>query len=135
MTSDREDKASPDQLLAALSDTSRKIRFQIDSGASLTVMKESEATDYPLVKPVRDRYIRAANGTPIKDKGDRHVHLLGPDGGAVQVVRAGATDVVNNLLSVVALEDTGHRLVIDKDEKVLRTQSVRSTDDYSSSKE
>jgi len=117
VTSEREDKTSPDQLLAALSETSRKIRFQIDSGASLTVMKESEATDYPLVKPVRDRYIRAANGTPIKDAGDRHVHVLGPDGGAVQVVRAGATDVVNNLLSVIALEDTGHRLVIDKDER------------------
>ena len=45
------------------------------------------------------------------------MHMLGPEGGAVQVVRAGVTDVVNNLLSVVALEDTGHRLVIDAHER------------------
>ena len=32
-------------------------------------------------------------------------------------MRAGATDVIYNLLSVVALEDTGHRLVIDSGER------------------
>ena len=66
VTSEREDKTSPDELLAALSETSRKIRFQIDSGASLTVMKESEATDYPLVKPDRDRYIRERTARRLK---------------------------------------------------------------------
>lgn len=94
-----------------------KIKFQIDSCAVLTVMKETEATDYLLLKLVANRNLRAANGTVIKDIGDRHVHLLGPNGGPVQVVRAGATDVVNNLLAVVALEDTGHRIVIGSGER------------------
>ena len=106
-----------DSFVAALDQTSWKIRFQIDPGASHMVMKETVTTDFPLVKPACERNLRAANGTPIKDIGDRHVHLLGPNGGSIQVVRAGATDVINNLLSVVALEDTWHRLVIDSGER------------------
>jgi hypothetical protein len=114
----REDNTSRDvELISALDTKARMIRFQIDSGAALTVMKDTEATDYPLLRPPQPRNIRAANGTPIQDKGDRHVHLLGPDRGMVQIVRAGATKVVNNLMSVVALEDTGHRLVIDANER------------------
>ena len=114
-----------------------KIRFQIDSGAALTVMKDTEATDYPLLKPPQQRNLRAANGTPIADSGDRHVHLLGPDRSMVQIVRAGATKVVNNLMSVVALEDTGHRLVIDSSERYyenkatgIRTKIQRVKNEY-----
>ena len=46
----------------------------------------------------------------------------------VQIVRAGATKVVNNLMSVVALEDTGHRLVIDSSERYYenKTNGVRT---------
>ena len=80
-------------------------------------MKRTEALDCPLLKPGYARNLRAASGTIIKDIGDRHLHLLGPNGGPVQVVRAGATDVITYLLSVVALEDTGHRLVIDSGER------------------
>ena len=93
------------------------IRFQIDSGAALTVVKDTETTDYPLLKPTVTRHLGAANCTPIADSGDRHINLLGPDRSVVQIVRAGATKVINNLMSVVALEDTGHRLVIDSSER------------------
>ena len=118
--SDRGDKTPPTtdvELIAALDHSSGMIRFQIDSGAALTVVKDTEATDHPLLKPTVHRSLRAANGTPIADSGDRHIHLLGPDRSVVQIVRAGAMKVVNNLMSVVVLEDTGRRLVIDSSER------------------
>ena len=80
-------------------------------------MKQTEATDYPLIKPACNLNLRTGNRTVIEYIGDRHVHLLGPNGGPIQVVRAGATNVINNLLSVVAPEDTGHRLVIYRGER------------------
>ena len=126
-----------DVVVGAVDQTMRKIATQIDSGAAMTVMKYTEATDYPLLKPRGLRQLRAANGTPIKDLGDRHVHLLGPDGGCVQIVRVGATDVVNNLLSVSALEHTRHRLVINGNERYykhkvskVRTQIHRMKNEY-----
>ena len=124
---DREDYTSPStngvELISALDDRMDKIRFQIDFGAALTVMKDTDATDYPLLRPPQHRHLRAANGTPIHDSGDRHVHLFGPDRSMVQIVRAGATKVVNNLMSVVALEDTGHRLVIDSNERYYENEA------------
>ena len=105
------------KLFKALGNQAEKIKFQIDSGAAITVMKATDCKDYPLVKCGYHRALRAANGTPIEDKGDKHVHLVGPNGGPAQVVRAGATNVVNNLLSVIALEDTGHRIVFGGNER------------------
>lgn len=43
--------------------------------------------------------------SPFEDVDDRHVHLRGPSGGPAQVARAGATNVVNNLMSVIALSE------------------------------
>ena len=101
------------------------------------MVKDTEATDYPLLKPRVNRRLRAANSTPIADSGDREIHLLGPDRSVVQVVRAGATKVANNLMSVDALEDTGHRLVIDSTERYyehkvtgVRTQIHRVKNEY-----
>ena len=62
---------------------------------------------------------------------------MGPDRSMVQIVRAGATKVVNNLMSVAALEDTGHRLVIDANERYyenkangIRTKIHRVKNEY-----
>ena len=101
----------------AVASEKEELRFGVDSGAALTVVRSDVATDYPVVS-MRKRFLRAANGQAIPDLGNKEITLK--DGYGHRIVRTAVADVSKNLLSVSQLVDAGHEVVFSPKKSVIR---------------
>ena len=94
-----------------------ELRFGVDSGAALTVVRSDVATDYPVMSG-RKRFLRAANGQAIPDLGNKEITLK--DGKGHRIVRTAVAGVSKNLLSVSQLVDAGHEVIFSPKKSVIR---------------
>ena len=105
-----------DQQLMALESSGtlvEKVTYGIDSCAAVTISKPDVAADYPLRKDTRNTY-RTANGSTVTDDGSRHIFVKN-GGHALGCLRTRVGQVSRNLMAVVDLVDTGHRVVFERD--------------------
>ena len=94
-----------------------ELRFGVDSGAALTVVRSDVAMDYPVVG-ARRRSLRAANGQAIPNIGNKEITLKDSQGH--RIVKTAVAGVSKNLLSVSQLVDTGHEVIFSPKKSVIR---------------
>ena len=89
------------------------LRFGVDSGAAVTIMRKTECVDYPVDGSGSPVHYTCADGGRISDMGQRTLAIQTDEG--VRLMRTRDGDISKNLLSVSSLVDTGHRVVFDAD--------------------
>ena len=113
----RKGKGVVDTGLMEATSKKEELRFGVDSGAALTVIRPDVATDYPVVNRCK-RVLRAADGQAILDLGNKEITLK--DGYGHRIVRTAVADVSKNLLSVAQLVDAGHEVIFSPKKSVIR---------------
>ena len=93
-------------LIAAVDEEKRKIRFGVDSGAAITVITPEAASDYP--RTTGDALkLRDCQGVRIQDMGKKILGLR-HKGGRLRFAKTTVASVKKNLMAVAALVDAGH---------------------------
>ena len=110
-----------DRELMAVASKKEEIRFGVDSGAALTVVRSDVATDYPVTRE-RKRSLRTADGQSIPDLGSKEIMLKEPSS---WFVKTAVADVAKNLLSVSPLVDAGHEVIFFTEEVLDHAHSDR----------
>ena len=103
-----------------------RIRVQIDSGAIDTVGPKSVAKAFSMMETAHSKKgigFVAANGSPIKNHGERKVAGYTDDGEAV-VMRITCADVQKVLGSVHKMNKGGNRIVLDSDESYMESRTT-----------
>ena len=101
----------------AVASEREELRFGVDSGAALTVVRSDAAADYP-VTGARKCCLRAANGQAIADMCNKEITLK--DGQGHRIVRTAVAGMSKNLLSVSQLVDAGHEVIFSPKGSVIR---------------
>ena len=83
-----------DRELMAVASKKEELRFGVDSGAALTVVRSDVATDYPVMRE-RKRSLRTADGQSIPDLGNKEIMLK--DSYGYRIVKTAVADVSRNL--------------------------------------
>ena len=87
------------------------VRFGVDSGAAVTIMRSDECLDYPILADGTTVKYKTANGGAVPDEG-RRVLVVDTDNGP-RVLRTRVGAVTKNLLSVADLVDANRTVVFD----------------------
>jgi len=88
----------------------QKIRFGVDSGAGVTVIKESEAMDYPKQRCGGTKKMKNCSGVIVPDLGDKVLGLRYGKGN-LRFAKVTCAPVAKNLMAVSSLVDTDHEVV------------------------
>ena len=93
-----------------------KITFGVDSGAELTVITETAASEYPNTDDKTRVKMRDCQGNTIKDLGKKILGLkTSTDAPRTQFTNATVGPLRKNLMAVCSLVDAGHRVVFDQE--------------------
>jgi len=106
---ENEDNVPTSQILGLDRFGRERIRFGVDSGAGLTVIKPGVASDYPRTSRPGSKKMRDCGGHSVADLGDKCIALRDEHG--LRYAKVTEAKVEKNLMAVCSLVATNHEVV------------------------